>query len=261
MGKLPAIMFYPADWIEDNVSGCSLAAQGLWLRMMFVMHTSERRGYLVVNGRPMTEEFIASKCGCDVAAYRTLLAELLSAGVPRRTADGILYNKRMVNDERKRHLCSEAGRKGGGSPTFKGNHKGDLKGDYKGEIKGSLVNVNGNSNSVSQEPEIPKDSDTWIKKVAKAHPRFEKPVPTFQAIVEQLECLSPRMGAPQAMQYLLDRTELYRKCVDAWPRDERKFAVSSMVWFRDACFEEDEAQWRRSAEKPVENIKSAMEKA
>lgn len=93
-------MFYPADWLTDNVSGLSLAAQGLWLRMMIVMHSAERRGYLVMNGRPMTDEFIAAKCGCDVAAYRSLLGELSHAGVPRRTSDEIIYNKRMVEDER-----------------------------------------------------------------------------------------------------------------------------------------------------------------
>ena len=41
MAKLPYIQLYPGDWLRDSVAGCSLAAQGLWLRMMFVMHDSE----------------------------------------------------------------------------------------------------------------------------------------------------------------------------------------------------------------------------
>jgi len=75
------------------------------------MHTAERRGYLAVNGRPMSDEFIAAKCGCDVATYRTLLDELFAAGVPRRTSDGIIYNKRMVDDEKKRKENAEYQRK------------------------------------------------------------------------------------------------------------------------------------------------------
>lgn len=101
--KLPSIQFYPGDWLRDNVSGCSLAAQGLWLRMMFLMHDSDRYGYLSANGSPIPSGFIARKCGCDtLSQYETLLSELDSAGVPSRTEDGIIYSRRMVRDAKRR---------------------------------------------------------------------------------------------------------------------------------------------------------------
>lgn len=98
MGKLPAILLYDGDWLKDAVSGCSLAAQGLWLRMMFIGHNSERYGYLAVNGLPIPPESIARRCGCTLEQYLTLLAELDAAKVPSRTPDGIIFSRRMVRD-------------------------------------------------------------------------------------------------------------------------------------------------------------------
>lgn len=111
MANLPSFQFYPGDWVRDPVAGCSLAAQGLWLRMLFLMHDSERYGYLVVNGSPMTSGSIARRCGCTPDEYEALLAELDSAGVPRRTKEGTIYNKRMVDDARERAQAAERKRK------------------------------------------------------------------------------------------------------------------------------------------------------
>jgi hypothetical protein len=102
MGKLPAIFLYPGDWQRDDVSGCSLAAQGLWLRMMFIGHDSERYGYLEMNGSPIPPGSIARRCGCTLAQYETLLSELERAGVPSRTPEGVLFSRRMVRDAEKR---------------------------------------------------------------------------------------------------------------------------------------------------------------
>lgn len=101
-GKNPAFMYYPKDWRADSVFGCSLAARGLWHEMMNMMHASERYGYLCSNGRPIPEEAIARYCGCSIQEYTTLLAELTEANVPRRTTSGIIFSKRMVEDDKKR---------------------------------------------------------------------------------------------------------------------------------------------------------------
>lgn len=105
--KLPAIHLYPGDWLRDTVAGCSLAAQGLWLRMMFLMHDSERYGYLIVNGSPMTSESIARRCGCTPAEYETLYGELDAAGVPSRTKGNLIFSRRMVRDADERQQNAE----------------------------------------------------------------------------------------------------------------------------------------------------------
>lgn len=70
--------------------------------MLILMHYSERRGYLQLNGRSMPDTFIAAKCGLDVQTYRTLLSELDDAAVPSRTPEGTIFNRRMVRDEQVR---------------------------------------------------------------------------------------------------------------------------------------------------------------
>jgi hypothetical protein len=103
VNKRPSFQFYPGDWVRDNVAGCSLSAQGLWLRMMVVMHDSERYGYLSINGKAISDELLARKCGTTLAEYRVLMAELDAAGVPSRTPqEGLIYSRRMVRDERER---------------------------------------------------------------------------------------------------------------------------------------------------------------
>lgn len=113
MKKLPCIYLYPGDWLRDDVSGCSLAAQGLWLRMMFLMHDSDRYGYLSKNGVAIPPEHTARRCGIPLEQYTTLLAELDSVGVPSRLDDGTIYSRRMVKDAKLREERSKAGRKGG----------------------------------------------------------------------------------------------------------------------------------------------------
>lgn len=108
--KRPSFQFYPGDWLRDSVSGCSLAAQGLWLRIMVIMHDAEPYGHLVENGQPIPDEAVSRRCGCAVNEYRRLLAELDRAGVPSRTDDGAIYSRRMTRDEETRVDWREAKR-------------------------------------------------------------------------------------------------------------------------------------------------------
>jgi len=96
--KLPFIKFYPGDWIRDSVAGCSLAAQGLWLRLLFLMHDSERYGHLCQGGLPVPTDRICRLIGCSPDEYATLLAELKLAGVPSFTGKRIMYSRRMEKD-------------------------------------------------------------------------------------------------------------------------------------------------------------------
>jgi hypothetical protein len=111
--KLPFIQLYPGDWLRDEVSGCSLAAQGLWLRLMFIMHDSERYGYLMQHGSPIPGINAARRVSLDVEQYESLLRELLDAGVPGVMPDGTIYSRRMVRDAKRRLEAQVNGRKGG----------------------------------------------------------------------------------------------------------------------------------------------------
>jgi hypothetical protein len=120
MAKLPGFMFYPGDWLRDSISGCSLAAQGLWLRMMIIAHDSDRYGYLTTNGVAIPPGSIAQRCGCTLEQYTTLIDELTIAGVVSRSADGsAIYSRRMARDGRLRDIRSKCGKLGGRPPKYK----------------------------------------------------------------------------------------------------------------------------------------------
>jgi hypothetical protein len=131
MKPRPSVEMYPGDWLRDAISGCSLAANGLWWRMTMVMHDGKPYGHMVANnGTPIPENQMAQRCGArNIAEWRKVLAELEAAGIPGRTGDeeyrkilthepievrgiewtldlsplaieptGILYSRRMMRD-------------------------------------------------------------------------------------------------------------------------------------------------------------------
>lgn len=113
--KLPAIQFYPGDWHKDQgVQALDLMQRGAWFELLLMMHDSDERGVLLVNGTPMPDAVIARRLGLDNQTANQILTTLLSYGVAsRRTADGALFCRRMVKDEKLRQVRTEAGRKGG----------------------------------------------------------------------------------------------------------------------------------------------------
>ena len=49
--KRPSFQFYPDDWRADNeLHICSLAARGLWIEMMMIMHNATPYGTLLARG-------------------------------------------------------------------------------------------------------------------------------------------------------------------------------------------------------------------
>ena len=96
MGQtLPYIAIYPGDWLQSELESESLELQGLWLRMMFVMSRSESYGELVINGQPMSVEFIAKKCRISRKKYRNYLKVLENIGVLKQKPNGVIYSGRM----------------------------------------------------------------------------------------------------------------------------------------------------------------------
>lgn len=107
--------------------------------MLCLMHESVRRGYLQhATGKPVTAEQLARMTGCSTDEVSRLLQELSDSGVFSCTEHGVIYSRRIVKEEKKRELCSQAGKRGGGNPTFGSNHKGQTKGVFNGFPKDTL---------------------------------------------------------------------------------------------------------------------------
>ena len=113
--KLPAIQFYVGDWRKDpSVQSLNYHDRGVWFEMICLMHESEERGKLVLNGQPMPIDALARLLGLDKQILTTTLTTLLTYGVASQCPDtGIISNRRMIRDEEIRKIRANAGKLGG----------------------------------------------------------------------------------------------------------------------------------------------------
>lgn len=113
--KLPAIQFYPGDWRKDlGVQSLGYFDRGVWFELLCLMHESEDRGKLLLNGAPMPDDAIGRVLGLDKQILTTTLAKLVTAGVASRDEQtGALMCRRMVRDENLRKVRTDAGKRGG----------------------------------------------------------------------------------------------------------------------------------------------------
>jgi hypothetical protein len=117
MAKLPGFMFYPGDWLkEPSLRRCSHAAKGVYIDILCLMFECDERGVLSTAGRAWGDQEVARAIGGQYDVTLACIQELADLGVVSRSTTGALYCRRMVRDENKRKLCSDAGKRGGGNP-------------------------------------------------------------------------------------------------------------------------------------------------
>ena len=127
--KRPAFMFYPGDWLRDTaLMSCSMSAQGLWIKMICLMHEGTPYGHLKVNNKVILPESLARMTGLTSTEIKGYLEELEEAGVFSRDGECIV-SRRMIRDEEIRNKRAEGGKMGGNpalmpqKETHKDNHR------------------------------------------------------------------------------------------------------------------------------------------
>lgn len=179
--KRPAFQFYPADWRKDvELQSCSMAAQGLWVNILCLAHECDPYGHLSVNGKAMSVPQLARHVGLDAKHAQALLDELIDAGVARMKADGMIFSKRMVDDEGLRNRRAIGGSAGaeygekGASSGIKGGRPSTKITPLKtplGEAKEPPPSSSSSSSSTRDSPIPPKGAKTavglkaWIESV------------------------------------------------------------------------------------------------
>lgn len=153
--------FWWQDWQNDPaLRMCSLAAQGLWMRLLCVMHEAEPVGLLLVNGRQPSIRQVAALAAAPEKEVALLMQELEEAGVFSRADDGTIYSRRMVRDAE----ASEAGREhiakrwNGARPTSPPNRGGNRE---------ATSRPNGEDHSPPTTPPITPDSEAQTEPVQK----------------------------------------------------------------------------------------------
>lgn len=96
-----------ARYLLGPESGLSLELQGLVWRLRFLMRTSERLGYLQINGEKYPPAMLASKVGTSAEHLLPLLEELAKHKVFPETREGVWYDPAMVGKARERIANAE----------------------------------------------------------------------------------------------------------------------------------------------------------
>lgn len=100
--------FYPRDWRGDQaLRAISIAARGMWMECLCIMHEAKPYGHLVLNGKPVGDDALARMTGVSVDEVSALMAELRQAGAFSVTREGIIFSRRMTKD----HARAGKGRK------------------------------------------------------------------------------------------------------------------------------------------------------
>lgn len=134
--------FFWSDWDTDQgLKQCSLAAQGLWMRMLCICANGDPHGYLTIAGNPLDVRGVAQGVGIPETEAETLMAELDRWGVYSVDSRGRIFSRRMVKEAQRRAKLKKNGEKGG-NPNLCNRKK-----------KTGLVNQEDNQGDKPQKPE------------------------------------------------------------------------------------------------------------
>lgn len=242
MPKLPSFQFYPGDWLRDDVSGCSLEAQGLWLRMMIVMHDAQVYGQMILNNEPMSVEFVAKKIGISPKKYSNLLQELEFAGVINRKENGVIFSGRMERDERARQQNRERQRKHYNKPN--GEPNADLTANITATSRQPNAKPNGASSSSSSSSNKNKKKEEELRVRTTASPSAPepecKPADTRKdhPVIVTIREITNRFPPKEIWDELIDQVGInninivqMRKCYATWI--SRGFKKTNYDWIFD----------------------------
>jgi hypothetical protein len=137
----PFLPLYVQDYLTDEkLSCCSLATQGVYIRIMCVFHKSETYGGILfkqtskqnsensvflfkqnLSSNKYFAYMLSKMTGVEIADMEIAIEELLFFNVlkiEQRNGVDFLFQKRMVKDFDKSEKRAQAGKKGGGNPVF-----------------------------------------------------------------------------------------------------------------------------------------------
>lgn len=110
----PWIKFYPKDYLSDlELATCSAAAQGVYMRLLCLMHNSNEYGFAIVSGAVPTPYALAKAVQMRYPTCTNAVAELLQKCVLKKDHRGVLYSQRMLSDKVKLDVMRERGKLGG----------------------------------------------------------------------------------------------------------------------------------------------------
>ena len=233
--KLPFFKFFPSDWVsESSLRVCSLAARGFWIEMLCIMWTSDSRGYLQMNGNPVTPEQLARMTGCSQDEASHHLQELETAGVFSRDRRGIIYSRRILKDEQEREETYER--------VKKHRSNGECNESVTAVVTPLKQECNGKVTGIFQKSDVRCQKSDSIP----PHPPSEE-TPEFQKF---WECYPKKLGKGAARtsfkkmkcESVIDRiiaSVESQKSSEQWKKDEGRYIPFPATWLNQSRWEDE----------------------
>jgi len=238
MAKEPAFQFYPADWRKDlELQSCSIAARGLWIELICLMHQAKPYGFLTINGKQIDDKTVAKLIGIERKKYQKLLQELIQKGVARLDETGLIYSRRMVEDENIRQVRRKVGLKGG-NPAFKKGHRNpyylDKQKDKQKITPSSSSSSSSSNTSTKKRKNIKKESSDFFDIFWKTHPGTKT---GKKKCLEKWKVINPD-------QVLFDRIIKALQEQTAWrarakPGEFRPEWKNPLTWLNQECWNDE----------------------
>lgn len=174
--RQPWLKFFPRDWQADEGLGqCSLAARGLWIELLAIMHKSPVVGHLLIAGKNPTPMAIALQVRADAKTVSKCLKELEEWNVFSRTAEGVIFSRRMIADSEK-YQRDHLNGKSGGNPLLKAKDNAGVGIEVKAKSK---PGVNPPDKARSQKPESEEESAATTSTKPASMPPASDPFPPY----------------------------------------------------------------------------------
>jgi hypothetical protein len=142
MAGEPWAKFFWKDWESDPaLKLCSLAAQGLWMRLLCIAAASTIPGEVRIGRRPCSPSDIATIINASTEEVARLIDELEAGGVFDRAKDGAIVSRRMVRDAAEREKWRGYGKRGGRPKALKDTENVDNPPLLENEKGGVLEGV------------------------------------------------------------------------------------------------------------------------
>lgn len=114
---LPYMPFYWGDWFKAmDLQSLPRETRCVWFEMLGRMWESNERGYLTINGKPMSDFAKANALafGSSIDEYLKHERILEESGIfSRRESDGAIYSRKVLNDLDLSNIRAKSGSKGG----------------------------------------------------------------------------------------------------------------------------------------------------
>lgn len=239
----PWIKFYPRDWRGDQaLRAVSIAARGLWMECLCIMHEAKPYGHLVLNGNPVGSDALARMTGASVDEVSALMAELRKAGVFNVTREGVIFSRRMTKD----HALASKGRKA--------VQKRWAQADENKE-QSSAPNRYPNRSPITQKPETRnqnRDANASLQKTRELHREFDEDFwPAYPLKVAKPNGLKAFIAARQRAS-LPEIMAGVRRYANERTGQDKKFTKQAQGWLnRDGWADEPVSGPRQSQAPPM----------